>query len=37
MLTGIRSAPAGVHGITFRPVRMTRPNSLRKVAVKRGE
>ena len=34
---GYRSVSAGVHGIAFRPVRMMRPNSLRREAVKRGE
>ncbi|MBW9267393.1 MAG: SUMF1/EgtB/PvdO family nonheme iron enzyme [Candidatus Thiodiazotropha sp. (ex. Lucinisca nassula)] len=34
---GFRSVPAGVHGIAFRLVRMTQPNSLRRVAAKRGK
>ena len=35
MLTGIGSASAGVHGITFGLVRMMQPNSFRKASVKR--
>ena len=35
MPAGIGSALAGVHGITFRLVRMMQPNSFRKAAVKR--